>query len=113
MRSLEVYLKRMVEICNDIQTYISGYTHEQFSKDKKTRDAVILMVVQLGEIANLISKQYPEFKGLKTSEIKKARDILVHHYHKVDIERVWSMATYYVPQVVEFLEIQLRSWNQK
>lgn len=103
MRSLDIYLKRMIEICNDAMQYTKGMDLEDFKNDKKTRDAVILMVIQLWELSNLIAKEYPSFLWLQTTEMKRARDILVHHYHKVDIDRVWQMATYYIPQVLEFL----------
>ena len=51
-KDLFVYLHEVLECCDDIQSYVSGYTRTSFVADKKTQDAVIRKIEIIGEICS-------------------------------------------------------------
>lgn len=75
----------MKDTIKKVGRYVSGMTFEQFSADKKTADAVVR---NLEIIANR--------NEIDWKRISRFRDIVVHHYFKVDLEVVWDITQHRV-----------------
>jgi uncharacterized protein with HEPN domain len=78
---------------------ITGYIQEiantaALERDHKIQDAVIRNIEIIGEAANKIQKQSPEFVGAHPSlpwrQIRGMRNRMIHNYFDVNIDVLWS-----------------------
>ena len=53
----KMILKKILKYIDEINEFIEGYTHEEFSKDKKTINACVFNLSQVGELAGKISEE--------------------------------------------------------
>jgi len=93
-----VYLAHILECAAKIEGYIT--TENEFFRDTKTQDAVIRNFEIIGEAAKRVpddySRRYPEIPWRLMAGF---RDVLIHAYEGVDLQRVWKIAKEDLPQV--------------
>lgn len=86
---------------------ISQYTvegREAFFQDRKTQDAVIRNLEIIGEAAKRISgKTRALAPAIQWKRIAGMRDVLIHQYEGVDLEKVWSVVEKELPPLKESL----------
>ncbi|HVF74850.1 MAG TPA: HepT-like ribonuclease domain-containing protein [Acidimicrobiales bacterium] len=77
---------------------------EEWDRDRTRRLAVERLLEIIGEAARALSDEgrarygevpWPDVVGLRT--------VLAHHYHRVDPNQVWTIATIEVPRLVRHL----------
>lgn len=86
------YVNDILESIEDAEEFTAGMTFDQFTKDKKTKNAVIRSLEVLGEAA----KQLPKNIKVKQPDIPwkrmmGMRNRLVHEYFGVDLKIVWTV----------------------
>lgn len=85
------YLQDILDSIKEIEEFVAGITFEDFSKDKKTSNAVIRSIEVIGEAARNIPEslrnRYPEIPWQKMTEM---RNKLIHEYFGVDLDTVWQ-----------------------
>jgi uncharacterized protein with HEPN domain len=78
--------------------FTRGYTFEQFLEDEKTWSAVLHQIGVIGEAVKRLSEplraQHPTIPWAKMAAM---RNVVIHAYESVDLERVWQTATVSVP----------------
>lgn len=104
-RDYSVFLEDILEAIGRIRRYTAGYSFDDFTKDDKTRDAVVRNLEIIGEAV----KHLPEEVRLKHPDenwkkIAGLRDILIHEYFGVDMEIIWDV----VQNKIEALEDSTR-----
>lgn len=58
----------------------------------------------IGEASNSLSDEFKvRHHGVAWREIAALRILLAHHYHRVDVDQVWQIATDAVPALVRHL----------
>lgn len=97
-RVTSVWLSDIAQSCDRIQQYIAGMDRDAFLLDQKTIDAVTRNLEIIGEAG----KHLPEDVRARESTIEwrkiaGLRDILIHAYHGVDPDIVWSASTTKLP----------------
>jgi uncharacterized protein with HEPN domain len=94
-----VYLAHILDCANRIEEYIQdGEAH--FMSDRKTQDAVIRNFEVLGEAAKRVPDEYrARHTSIPWNLMAGFRDVLIHNYEGVDLQRVWSIATRDLPAV--------------
>jgi uncharacterized protein with HEPN domain len=89
-------------------SYIEGYSRDDFLRDKRTQQAVILNLLHLGEAANRLVVESSDVMGryprLPWSQMRGMRNRLAHGYFDINIEVVWST----LDQALPDLRAQLR-----
>lgn len=53
----KLILLKIINYIQDIKNFIDGYSHEQFNQDKKTINACVFNLSQIGELAGKISDE--------------------------------------------------------
>lgn len=89
-KDYKVYFLHILESIEDIERYTKGLDKTKFIETKLIQDAVIRNLEIIGEatknIPPSIRNKYPHIEWKK---IAGMRDILIHDYLGVDLERVW------------------------
>lgn len=87
-----------------VNDYIVDMTIEEFSYDQKTQDAVIRQIAIIGEAMNKVDTEflslYPE---LPSKEAVSMRNILVHDYDNIDLEKLWKTIKVDLPILKEMV----------
>lgn len=84
-----------------LDEYVKGMDFYTFINDNKTQDAVIRQVTIIGEAMNNLTEEFVEkHKVLPTREAISMRNLLVHEYDMVDIERLWSTVQKDLPKLL-------------
>lgn len=86
-----VYLAHILECVSKIERYtVQGREH--FFADAMVQDAVLRNLEVMGEAAKRLSESYraahPEVPWRALAGL---RDVLIHQYEGVDLERVWAV----------------------
>jgi uncharacterized protein with HEPN domain len=95
----------MREAAREIEEFIKEASYDKFVSKKALRYAIERQIIVIGEAAKRISdtfkKKHPE---IPWSSIVGQRNVLVHEYGEVLLERVWLVATERIPELIRLLE---------
>ena len=98
-RDPRVYLAHILECANRIEQYL-GQDREAFLGNTMVQDAVIRNFEVIGEAAKRIPEQFRTMHaGIPWRLMAGFRDVLIHDYEGVDLERVWRIAQKDLPAV--------------
>jgi uncharacterized protein with HEPN domain len=106
---IEDYLQHIAEAIDRITGYIQGIDDAAaLERDHKIQDAVIRNIEIIGEAANKIQKQAPDFVAAHPSlpwrEIRGMRNRMVHNYFDVNIDLLWSTVKDDLPKLKQQTE---------
>jgi uncharacterized protein with HEPN domain len=87
----ELYLRHIVDAIQKIERY-AAVGHDEFIAESLRHDATIRQLEIIGEAAKRLSRQsigyHPE---IPWRQVAGMRDVLIHDYMGVDLERVWNV----------------------
>ncbi len=108
------YVKDIIDSIKDIEKFTKGMNFEDFKKDKKTVNAVIRSLEVIGEAAKNISQDLKDkFSDIPWKEMAGMRDKLIHEYHGVDLEIVWTVMKEELPPLKPKIEKVLKDVDKK
>ncbi len=111
-RRMEVYFLWIKEIITKIFLYTKWYDYDHFVQDQKTIDAVLMMLIQLWEVAFQIEHHYPKNDLSHIKALKAMRNFLVHAYHRIDTNIVWDTIQKDIPILLEEIKRLLNQNNK-
>jgi len=80
-------------------------TFEQFSLDRKTINACVFNISQIGELVSKLSSDFLEKNNfIPWRNMKYLRNKIVHDYDGVNLEVIWEILTIYLPELVSELK---------
>jgi len=104
-KSLQTYITRLDQMITDIELFMKDIpSFEIFKQDKKTLNAVITSLTQIGEICGHMSKLYPNALDLPYKDIVGMRIILVHMYHKINTIMIWKIIHSEIPALKQLIK---------
>jgi uncharacterized protein with HEPN domain len=105
---LDEYLSHMLDAARLAREYVQGAGKDEFLKDRRTQQAVVLNLVTIGEAAARIVNEYGEFATahpeIPWAQMRGMRNRMAHGYFDIDLNIVWDTVQTSLPQ----LETQLR-----
>jgi uncharacterized protein with HEPN domain len=100
-----VRLNDILECCRLIQSYISGIDKSEFLQSSIVQDAVIRRIEIIGEATKNISEEARQASpNTPRRSIAGMRDISIHQYSRLNIDRVWNTATVDIQVLVPEVE---------
>ena len=100
------YVDHMVCACEELFEFLKDVkTCDEFVADAKTRRAVAMCLLDLGELfKSLGDEELGEYPSEHWRNIIGFRNRSAHGYHTLNFEMVYSIATVRVPPLYEFLK---------
>ena len=101
---IEDYLQHIAEAVARITGYVQGMDNAAaLEGDHKTQAAVIRYIEIIGEAANRIQKQEPEFVAAHPSlpwhEMRGMRNRMIHNYFDVNADVLWGAVKEDLPKL--------------
>ena len=104
-RDYRDYINDILESINDTENFVAGLSFEEFVKDKKTMNAAVRSLEILGEAAkNIPEKIKKKHPKIPWKEMAGMRDKLIHEYHGVDHQIVWTVIKEELPPLKSQIE---------
>ncbi len=104
-------LARIRDYCELVESTVSrfGGTYERFINDVDFQQSISFSILQIGELAGNLSEDIRSATSAEMdwSQIRGMRNIVAHHYGKIDFSIVWSVATDDIPKLKAFCDMKL------
>ncbi len=105
---LLIGLRRILEAALAAERYVEGLSKEEFLQDGKTRDAVCMNIIVIGEnAAKLLEKHRDELESehpdIPWKAMRGMRHRMAHGYEETDFEMVWETLRTYIPELIASL----------
>lgn len=102
-------LKHIIEAIRNIEIASEGKTQEDISNDFILRHALTWNIMIIGEAANKLSKEFCQsHPNTDWRGVTGMRNVLVHDYYQIDINELWSVISYDIPELRTQIEVYLR-----
>ena len=102
-----VLLEQMLDAAQCAVSYVEGLSKADFLDDRRTREAVALNLMVIGELATRLSKSYGEvasaYPSLQLREMQGMRNRIAHGYVKINMVTVWETMESSLPELIKTL----------
>lgn len=91
-RNIELFIEDIFENICDIESFSKGMTKEEFFNSKLKQKAIIRSLEIIGEsVKNIPDFFRDKYPNVPWKIIAGFRDVLIHSYFGVDLDRVWNV----------------------
>lgn len=99
------YFQDIINSIEEIESFVSDQSFQQFADDKKTINAVIRSLEVIGEAARNIPQEIKsKYPTIPWKKMTGMRDKIVHEYFGVDLEIVWQTVKEDLPKLQEMIK---------
>ncbi len=99
-KEIRIFLEDIKESIDRIEEYTQGMNKEHFMEDIRTQDAIIRRLEIIGEAVRNIPEDFRnKYPDIPWKQIAGMRDVLIHGYFGVNLERVWAVVERDLPEL--------------
>lgn len=89
-----LYLDRILDVIQLVRARLRGASYETYRTDCDLIDATALRLAAIGEFSRKLSPEMRErHPSIPWGQIYKLRNIVSHHYDRIDAEIIWVTAS--------------------
>lgn len=111
-REVRLYLTDIDDAISAIQSYTESLTYEQLLGDRKTREAVILNFVVIGEAIKKIPLEIIDrYPDVPWKEFAGMRDKMVHGYFQISPTIIWETSQHDLAPLAAGVKALLREYS--
>lgn len=104
----EIILEKIINYIEEIKLFIKDYSKDEFSSDKKTINACVFDLSQIGELSGKISNELIEkYYNIEWRGLKALRNKIVHDYDGINLNMVWNFLSEDLDKLRKDIEIIL------
>ena len=104
-RDIGIYLDDIFESIEKIEDYTKGLSEEKFSRNIQIQDAVLRRLAIIGEAVKHLPADFrKKHKQITWKQIAGARDIFIHEYFGIEMQRVWRTIKEDLPELKKMVE---------
>ncbi|TAN60959.1 DUF86 domain-containing protein [bacterium] len=108
------YLLHIIDAIKNIEEFTKECSKEKFTRTKIIQDSVIRNLEIIGEAAKHVPAAVRrKYVSIEWKRIAGMRDILIHEYFGVDIDRVWQVLKVRIPELKKEINNILRNQSGK
>lgn len=104
---LSDYLDHMQQAATDACDFADGIAKEDFLKDKRTQQAVIMSLIIIGEAVTKVMDGYAEFTQAHAQipwrNMRGMRNRIAHGYFDINLDVVWNTVQAALPELLKQL----------
>jgi uncharacterized protein with HEPN domain len=101
----KTYLQDIIKAIEKINSYIKDNDFSSFQNNYMMQDAIIRNLELIGEASRRLSiefeQNYPEYPYAETVGM---RNVLIHEYDKIDLQRTWDTIQTDLPNLKKYIE---------
>ncbi|MCW1294633.1 MAG: DUF86 domain-containing protein [Candidatus Parvarchaeota archaeon] len=99
------YIKHIINAIQLIKQYTKDLQKDEFTKNNEKQDAVIRELAVIGEASKNISDSFKVKNNfIEWKKLAGVRDIVVHQYFNIDLDIIWDIIKYDLPELKKKLE---------
>jgi len=101
-KEIRIFIEDILKSIENIEEYVGEMNKEKFLEDNKTQDAVLRKLEVIGEaVKNIPSEVKDKYPEVSWKRIAGMRDIIIHEYFGINLERVWKTVRDDLPELKE------------
>ena len=104
-----IFIKHILESIENIESFSEGLSKSEFENSRLKQSAIIREIEIIGEavknIPEEITLKYPD---VEWNEIAGTRDKITHHYFGIDLDTIWDIIIYDLPDLKKKIIIILK-----
>lgn len=101
------YLDHMQQAATDACSFVEGLAKADFLEDKRTRQAVIMSLIIIGEAATKVMDGYADFAQAHPEvpwrSMRGMRNRIAHGYFDINLDVVWDTVQTALPELLKQL----------
>ena len=109
-------LDKILRYCSDIEFTHNEYHHKEevFFSNPTYRNAIALCLLQIGELVKNLSDEFIHAnQSIPWNAIRGMRNVVAHHYGKIDVETLWETSLEDIQQLQFFCRNYIANWDSK
>ena len=96
----KIHLERIIEAVDRVEYHLLGFKFDMFERNKTRYDAVLMQLVNIGELVNRLSENFrEEHADFPWHEAVGMRNQIAHGYFEIDAKEVWKTAKKDLPKL--------------
>lgn len=101
----EAILLDIAYAARKVVAFTAKIEREDLVRDERTLAAVLYEITVMGEAVKRLSKEFrAAHPQIPWRDIAGMRDWLIHHYDRLDYDRVWGVVRTHIPELLTRLE---------
>lgn len=86
----KIILEKILSYIEELRQFIEGYNYNDFIKDRKTINACVFDLSQIGELVTKFSDEFlSDYNIIEWRGLKGLRNRIVHDYDGINLSMVW------------------------